>query len=235
MLNYGVKMRMFAIIFLIFFSCSHVSWSYKILAVLPFPSKSHYAIADPLLVKLAELGHDVTVYSPYPKKDKISNYEEVDIGQCFSFSMDMLTIDYLVSRGSNPFLNLLIPFLSYLFVNFDNCEPLMMLLNSTKNYDVLITETFRSDAMLMFAGKFKIPTITFIPNTMLPWLSNRMGNPDNPAYVPHVMSPYSTRMMFLERVENTLLYIASMLPYEYYISKVDDTVLHKYVESSPSI
>lgn len=52
--------------------------SYRILAVLPAPSKSHYYIGQSLMQALAESGdHDVTVISPFKEKNPIANYTEV--------------------------------------------------------------------------------------------------------------------------------------------------------------
>lgn len=40
---------------------------------------------------------------------------------------------------------------------------------------------------------------------MMPWGYHRFGNPLNTAYIPNNFLPYSDRMNFLERVDNTLL------------------------------
>lgn len=51
--------------------------SYKFLAILPIPSKSHYYIGQNLMKGLAEDGHEVTVISPFKEKTPIKNYKEV--------------------------------------------------------------------------------------------------------------------------------------------------------------
>lgn len=51
--------------------------SYKFLAILPIPSKSHYYIGQNLMKGLAEDGHEVTVISPFKEKSPIKNYKEV--------------------------------------------------------------------------------------------------------------------------------------------------------------
>lgn len=50
---------------------------YKILAILPVPSKSHYYIGQNLMKGLADDNHDVTVISPFKEKTRIKNYKEV--------------------------------------------------------------------------------------------------------------------------------------------------------------
>ena len=41
---------------------------FKVLGVLPFGSKSHFAIGNSILKALHKAGHEVTVISPYPQK-----------------------------------------------------------------------------------------------------------------------------------------------------------------------
>lgn len=62
------------IIFCVFY---HNVDSYKFLAILPVPSKSHYYIGQNLMKGLAEEGHEVTVISPFKEKTHIKNYKEV--------------------------------------------------------------------------------------------------------------------------------------------------------------
>ncbi|XP_065219004.1 UDP-glycosyltransferase UGT5-like isoform X7 [Planococcus citri] len=218
--------------------CNDVASSYKILAVFPFPSKSHYAIPDPLLMRLVELGHEVTVYTHYPKKENnIPNYKDIDIGHCFPALTPLLTMDSSATLGSSLFLRLYVTFFTDLFTTLDECEPLIELLNSTEKYDVFLTEAFATDAMLMYAWKFNIPAITVVPNVMLPWLSSRMGNPHNPAYVTNYMLSdyYWKEMSFLEKTKNTILYGLSLGLYKYGTSRNDDVVIHKQLESAPSV
>ncbi|XP_065219042.1 UDP-glycosyltransferase UGT5-like isoform X43 [Planococcus citri] len=222
-------------IFFVLTSYFNVCFSYKVLAIFPFPSKSHYAIADPLLVRLAELGNEVTVYSLYPKKANIPNYKDIDIGDCFSFPKSIVTVDACASMGSSLFLQIQATFFSDIFDRVDQCDPLLKLLNSTEKYDVFFTESFMNDVMLMYAWKFKIPAITVTPNVMLTWLSNRMGNPDNPAYVPNLLSEHSKEMKFFERTHNTMLYIVYLFFYKYTTTRKDDAKIHKLLESAPPI
>ncbi|XP_065219030.1 UDP-glycosyltransferase UGT5-like isoform X32 [Planococcus citri] len=210
---------------------------HKILAILPFPSNSHYAIPDPLLVRLAELGHEVTVYNQFPKKNKIlSNYNEIDIGPCFPGMPESLTMDRMSSTGSNLIADLVgMIFVVPRYDEIKNCQPLMELLDSNEKYDLFLTESFLSDIMLMYSAKFQIPLITVVPNIMLPWLSNRMGNPDNPAYVPHPHLGCTARMTFFNRLENTIHYVLALLTYKYFVWKIDEGTIKSVFESAPPV
>lgn len=51
----------------------------KVLGVLPFSSKSHFAIGNSIVKSLLNAGHEVTVISPYPQKKKLENYRDIDV------------------------------------------------------------------------------------------------------------------------------------------------------------
>lgn len=223
---------------LVFLSCFYLAQSYNILAVLPMTGKSHFIMLDPLLVKLAEQGNHVTVYSPFPKNQKSpSNYEEIDISKCFPLPTHLLTLDAMISWSANYFKSLILLF-SFLPGpdSVLTCEPLRKLLKSSEKYDLLITETFHYDITLLFGYTSKVPIITFTPNVMFPWLSDRMGNPNNPSYIPDFQIGFLSDMTFWERTQNTLLYVTSLVLYDYYSSRNTDLVFkHTLGESAPSV
>lgn len=60
---------------------SQLNWLFaaRILAVLPMPSRSHYAVCSGVLYALAERGHEVTVFSPYPPQQPVKNFKHLEI------------------------------------------------------------------------------------------------------------------------------------------------------------
>lgn len=93
---------------------------------------------------------------------------------------------------------------------YELCEPLFNtstlqnLRKSNKKYDLLISEIFGTDCMLGFAHIFNIPFVAFTSSVNLPWGSDRIGNPDNPSYIPNYFVPYLSKMNLWERLTNTL-------------------------------
>lgn len=59
--------------------------SARILGIFHVPSKSHHILASKLLKSLAEKGHEVTMISPYPFKNKIKNYRDIFIEEMLKF------------------------------------------------------------------------------------------------------------------------------------------------------
>lgn len=53
----------------------------KILGILPLASKSHWAIGHNIIKALVDAGHEATVFTPYPMKNPIENYHEIDISE----------------------------------------------------------------------------------------------------------------------------------------------------------
>lgn len=219
-------------IVLIFLAYVNITTSSKILAVLPVSVKSHYALPDRLLVRLAELGHDVTVYSPFPKSVPIPNYTEVNISQCFPPPLQLLTLDLMKSLSAPiPTLMVLVKYAPKV-ETFKKCEPLMQLLNSGEKYDLLVLETFYTDVTSVFASRFQTPFVNCIPNVLVPWLARRLANPDNPSYMRNLWSGYGLRMSFMERVENTVVHALTHFVYGMVLSRNDNRIVQELLESS---
>lgn len=51
----------------------------RVLGIAPFPSKSHFAIADGILKSLHEAGHEITTISLYPKKKQEKNWRDIPL------------------------------------------------------------------------------------------------------------------------------------------------------------
>lgn len=68
------------ILFLVFLLYSlHVAKCANILAIFHIPSQSHHILGSALLKTLAKQGHNVTMISPFPFKEKIENYTDIEL------------------------------------------------------------------------------------------------------------------------------------------------------------
>ena len=231
------KMIELTFVLLLCASFASIASSYNILGVFPLPAKSHFNFIDPLMVGLAERGHKVTSYNPFPKKNKIPNYADVHLDGCFLTDNKRLTIDKMLQLAENPFASaLMMTALDWGPEKLSQCTPLVQLFNSTEKYDLLVTESFVSDFALVYAEKFKIPFVTFIPNRMIAWLAGRTGSPSNPSYIPNIFLGSLSDMSFIERVENTLLYVQTLMTYNLWNLRNDEKVFRYFLgESAPSV
>lgn len=49
----------------------------KVLSINPIGSTSHFAIGHSIVKTLLDAGHEITVISPYPLKNKLKNYTDI--------------------------------------------------------------------------------------------------------------------------------------------------------------
>ncbi len=74
-----MKQRIICYSFFVMLSLSSVVNSYNILCFFPTISKSQVVFAKPLLVALAQKGHNVTLVSTFSVQKNIPNYREIII------------------------------------------------------------------------------------------------------------------------------------------------------------
>lgn len=90
-----------------------------------------------------------------------------------------------------------------------NSKIFQDLKNTKKKYDLLITEIFSTDCVIGFGWLFKIPVISMTSSVNLPWGGDRIGNPDNPSYIPSYFLPYTSKMNLYQRIINTISIIVA--------------------------
>lgn len=219
------KMWLFAFLVSVLILANY-STSSNILGLFPLPSKSHYITFDSLMVALAERGHNVTVYSTFPKDHSVPNHRDVSLEECFPFHKNIFGIQRSFTR--NQFSLTKMSTMSLLLRNQDEilrCKPLLNLQNFADSFDLLITETFVHDFSAMFAFALKVPLILVHSRPAYPWMSTRAALPDNPAYIPHPFSDFSPKMDFIERLQNTLLYLHALYFYKFYSENQYDMIV----------
>lgn len=204
--------------------------SYKILGLFPHPAKSHFEIFRPLVEALAEKGHNVTVVSPFPRKQPLKNYRDISLEGHIDTLVNVIDLDLFKGRRYEKYANiLLLAKMAYAVCEQGlSSKPVQELIKSSDTYDIIIIEQFNTDCFMGFAHKFKVPVIGMSSCTVLQWLNERFANPDNPSYVPSNMMDFSDEMEFLERVENALVYAVHSLFYKYAIAGPSNGIAKKY-------
>ncbi|NP_001243972.1 UDP-glycosyltransferase UGT46A2 precursor [Bombyx mori] len=220
---------------------AHAVASAKILGLFPHTGKSHQMVFDPLLRRLAEKGHHVTVVSFFPVKNPPANYTNISLESLAKLGVE--TIDLSWYESSNSILKMTGPEkiyeeltamqpLSYMAV--DVCsklvgfEPLARTLR--QDYDVILVENFNSDCMLGLAHIYgqKAPIIALLSSSLMDWSPSRIGVSDNPSYVPIVTSTFTTPMSFVQRLKNTVLNIYYKLWFRYAIQLKEKEIIENH-------
>ncbi|PSN47387.1 hypothetical protein C0J52_11157 [Blattella germanica] len=176
----------------------------KILALLGVVSRSHHIFNKALTHALAERGHQITVLSP-DKDEDVPNVTYLQIEGLYK-TKDGFNYEQFVKQST----------LALAFSTFDwvggVCEKelesiaVQNLMKSTENYDLIITEATFSECLFGFIPKFGSPPVVAISGFGIPsWLSETVGTPNTPSYIPNSFLPYTEHMSFFERMYNTIV------------------------------
>ena len=86
----------------------------------------------------------------------------------------------------------------------------------SQKFDVVITEIFGADCDAVFSYLLQAPLISVIASANLPWASERVGNPENPAYDTHVLISYTEQLTFAQRLINFAFHLYTSFTMRYY-------------------
>ncbi|XP_065219046.1 UDP-glycosyltransferase UGT5-like isoform X47 [Planococcus citri] len=209
--------------------------AYKILGLFPYPGRSHFTVVDTLLVELSKRGHELTVYTCFPKNYSLPNYKDIDISDCFPSVPygDILKNAEDLSSAFSDIRDLLTLIPSY--EKISSCQPIVELRNTGEKYDLMITQTLITDFFTLFAYKLNIPFIGFFPDPPYQWMATRMGMPYNPSYMPHLGSGFTPEMNFWQRVMNFLVEIDTYFMYNVYSYERGNEMAKKFFGSVPKL
>ncbi|XP_065219001.1 UDP-glycosyltransferase UGT5-like isoform X4 [Planococcus citri] len=207
----------------------------KILALFPYPGRSHFVVADTLLIELSKRGHEVTVYSCYPKNYSLPNYKEIDIKSCFPM-LDNIDPYTALSKGDSVFtyMRILLSLPPY-YDQISTCKPILELRNTTEKYDLLITQALDKDFFTLFAYKLNVPFIGFYPDPPRHWMANRMGMPYNPSYMPNLSLGFVSRMTFWQRLINFVVEVDAYFMYDIYSYERGNEMAEKFFGQVPRL
>lgn len=201
----------------------------NILGVFPVKLKSHYIVFHSVMSELARRGHNVTVISAFPRTKPLANFTDIDVAECSELP-DLFGLDAAYEYHS-PFKQiLLLTAFVDTFADIMKCDVMKNFLKTKDTYDLIITEIFNGDVLLGFARHFDVPFVLFCAGPIYPWGADRMGNPDNPSYIPY---PHTDEEFdkhhptFYQRLYNTACYLLAKGSYYYYSYTVGDPIARK--------
>ncbi|XP_058833856.1 UDP-glycosyltransferase UGT5-like [Topomyia yanbarensis] len=192
----------------------------KILCILPTGGKSHDIIGTAFMRPLAEAGHDVTVVTAYPTKNKPANYREIVLTGLLEEYADQETNMFDMQGG----LLSAIVVLGVLYEMFPSLmhESVMKhpnvvnLRNSDEKFDVVIVESFVAESFYGFAQHFDAHLITFSAFGNSMWTNDLVGTPAPPSHIAHFMLSFTDRMTFWQRFVNTAFTMLDRVYYEWF-------------------
>ncbi|KAG6455502.1 UDP-glucosyltransferase 2 [Manduca sexta] len=208
---------------------------YKILALLPYPGKSHYMVFEPILEELTKRGHHLTVVSFFPSDKPEPNRRDVSLAHLASLNVEVIDLKDLdrsyfgLERYFEhiPLVTALAKSCLKLCEKIINSEVFEEFVRGEGDYDVILVEHFNSDCMLGIVHNYGLPSVGLMSSAILPWTPSRVGAPDNPAYVPGMTLPFTEEMNFYERLENTLVLLFYNTWYEWAIWREEQRILER--------
>lgn len=209
--------------------------SAKILAILPFPIRSHNAIFQKYIEGLHARGHELIVASPFPPKPHLQNHTFINTGvpdftESVTISSENVTGDlyhhfaFMYEWETSHCRRILdIPDLKNLWNTMSNEKPI----------DLVILESYYVHCYLPIAVIQKVPVIWYLaPSRMFP-ADLAIGNEQNPSYFPTVISrmyefPPSNTAPFTSRLKNLKNYLSNYLYHYFYFAPLTESICEEY-------
>ncbi|XP_054277647.1 UDP-glycosyltransferase UGT5-like [Macrosteles quadrilineatus] len=196
--------------------CLQIALTAKILALCAVASHSHSLWCYRFMAVLAERGHQITVFGVDHPKITIPNLKTFiaeDVYKAFEASQDLS--DSWASLSPDSKIGSMYLFQSWLEIS---TKPIMRskalkdLINEyrdfEKPFDLIIHDDGSAEALLGLVPLFGNPPLLLATTYGTPqWMTSRLGNFFNPAYVPNMISDFDQHMTFWERCENTFYYL----------------------------
>uniref|UniRef100_W8C4F8 UDP-glucuronosyltransferase 2B10 n=1 Tax=Ceratitis capitata TaxID=7213 RepID=W8C4F8_CERCA len=177
--------------------------SYRILGILHTGARSHHIVGSALMKGLARKGHDVTVISPFPLKEPLKNYHDIET-PIIKGIMESTAQHLLETIKKNVFVN--VKGFHEMGLNMTRTflqEPnVRKLLASNQTFDVVICEVFLSEALFGLSEHYNVPLIGLGTFGAHPWNTDLVGSPSPPSYVASAMLPFRDHMTLWQRVGN---------------------------------
>jgi len=191
----------------------------RFLIILPTHVKSHFIMLEPYLKALVSKGHELVVVSHFPQKEAVAHYTDIVLEDSLMTTSSGTGVSIeQVQSVKNPIMNVihLAKFGVHTCETVLNHPSVKKLIRSDEEFDVVVNEVFHTDCFLPFAYKFKAISIGVSSSVLMPWANDRLGNPDNPSYIPHVFTSYSDHMNFIERIENAITSVLYKMIYNFF-------------------
>lgn len=178
----------------------------NILAIFPVPVKSHFVMTKTILKSLAEKGHHIDLYTIFPEEERIPRIKHNQIPNIHLLDSPLSVTD-LRAYSVRAMIDLM--FLEeggghFICEKSFETDVMKNLKQSKKHYDLILLEIFVDDCFFGFSHIFNAPVVALTSSIDLPWGSHRIGNPDNPSYIPTYFGEFGQDMTIYEKILNTL-------------------------------
>lgn len=114
-------------------------------------------------------------------------------------------------------------------------EKIQDLLNSDKNFDLVILPQFLNEGLFGIAHHFKCPLVLLSSMPIFSWSSFLLSHPTSSAYVPNIQTPYTGHMNFWQRFWNSIYDAYSILYHQWIVLPKHRELVQKYIPGQPDL
>ncbi|XP_041981120.1 UDP-glycosyltransferase UGT5-like isoform X1 [Aricia agestis] len=208
----------------------------NILAIFPFPGKSHGIIFNNLLEALVRRGHNLTHVSYFPINKPLKYYRHIHLAE--DTSAKVLEDDFVLESSYSTILevNKLV-----VVAGNENCKMLLdnkhvqkLWMEKTK-FDLVVYEYFSTDCPLAIAHRLGAPVVGLTGCTLMAWQFDTLGVPFNPSFVPQQFLDGDAKPTLFQRIERTLFHHYFNLYYKLIGIATDEQTVKSYFDDVPSL
>ncbi|KAK7873059.1 hypothetical protein R5R35_000343 [Gryllus longicercus] len=208
----------------------------RILGIFPTPSISHQLPYQAVMKALAARGHQITVISPDPLKEPVTNYTDIDLSFSYKLFRQMITFADMSEVDPVTVVKLLTPGYFQLVDEQLGSKQIQDFLkyNASQGFDLVFYEWWGYEALFGLIHAVGSPPqvgILSFGGTVVQWRS--IGNPHNPAINPDALTGFTDQMTFWERVQNLMSNIILTWHWEGVMFTEHEKIMRKHFGSAP--
>ncbi|GAB6026700.1 hypothetical protein CHUAL_013210 [Chamberlinius hualienensis] len=236
------KMAKYTTIALILLFGCHVLDAYNILFMLPFSSKSHKNVFDPVTVELAQRGHKVAVFSPFDHKLNVSGIEN-HFNPAFNDLFVKYNVDFF--QGSANSWAMLSNLFNMVYDMIDTTYTDPFIANIIKEprdpstgkpkFDIVIVDAVFNDFALPLAHHMDVPSILFSPGTTFLHHAWNLNIPMPFSVFPSHTLDLPEPLSFTHRALNAFACTVFITMINHFTLPHEDAVIRKYLPNSPPL
>jgi len=185
-------------------SCFSEVHSAKILFLLPFASKSHVNVFEPLVRALGERGHEVTNMSPVNSSGMPASVKQVVTLTIPEIFVDFPDPFHMRQQGRwKTFTNFSTEYMDNACIKIMD-HPAFKEVLDKQTFDVIVVDIMLNYCVLGVLDYYKAPSI-FVTTMVAPnYITELIGNRLPSSFVPNPFLEFTHKMTFTERTINFL-------------------------------
>lgn len=197
--------------------------SSRILAIFPVPFKEHQLVYRPLIERLANSGHDVTLLTTDPidlrvagNGSLIKRIDQIDLS--FVYNLPVLEDLQTVSLNARGMLRNIFNVMRKISEAELQHPSVQELIAGNERFDLVMVEWSGVSLMNAFAHHFDAPLVGITNGGAYINAHEALGNPNHPVGYPSIFMPFTEDLSLLQRISS--VFFAIWYRFYYYTEEI---------------